>query len=118
MAVAGSLHGFGIGRQAAAGATMRAAPVDVSRTASSREEAMCRTRISGHAVEPCGAPVGGAGACNANAERAEVAVLRDQPRRALAGGEVVDGIADLVDGLEDATMAQWSDPNAWYPSLG
>ena len=65
---------------------------------------MYRTRLSGHAVELCGAPMGDVGACNASAERAEVAVLRDQPLGFVAGGEVADGVADLVDGVEDAAM--------------
>jgi hypothetical protein len=40
----------------------------------------------------------------AGVERAEVAVLLDQPLGIGDGGEFVDGIADLVDGLEEAAM--------------
>jgi hypothetical protein len=40
----------------------------------------------------------------AGVERAEVAVLLDQPLGVVAGDEVADGLADLVDGLEDAAM--------------
>ena len=36
--------------------------------------------------------------------RAEVAVLLDQPLGVVAGGEGADGVADLVDGLEDVSV--------------
>jgi hypothetical protein len=40
----------------------------------------------------------------AGVEWAEVAVLLDQPLGIGDGGEFADGIADLVDGLEEAAM--------------
>jgi hypothetical protein len=40
----------------------------------------------------------------AGVERAEVAVLLDQPLGIGDGGEFADGIADLVDGLEEAAI--------------
>ncbi|MCZ8150285.1 MAG: hypothetical protein O9325_20810, partial [Roseomonas sp.] len=63
-----------------------------------------RTRLSGHAVALCGAPEGGVEVRGASVERAEVAVLLDQPLGVVAGGEVADGVADLIDGLEDAAV--------------
>ena len=63
-----------------------------------------RTRLSGHGIALCGAPdarVEPDGAC---VERAEVAVLLDQPLGVVAGGEGADGVADLVDGLEDVSV--------------
>src|SRR3954454_12925074 len=65
---------------------------------------MYRTRLSGHLVELCGAPevrVEPSGAC---IERAAVAVLLDQPLDIVAGGQGADGVAYLVDGLEDAAV--------------
>ena len=56
--------------------------------------AVYRTRFPGHAVALRGARVG----------RAEVAVLIDKPLGVVRGGEVADGVAELVDGLEDAAM--------------
>ena len=46
----------------------------------------------------------GVEAGGARVERAEVAVLLDQPIGVVAGGQVADGVADLVDGLEGAAM--------------
>jgi hypothetical protein len=63
-----------------------------------------RTRFPGHAGAPCGAPEVGVEACGAGVERAAESVLFDQPLGIVAGDEVADGIADLVDGLEDAAM--------------
>ena len=56
---------------------------------------MYRTRLSGHWFGLCGAPEGRVEARGASVERAEVAVLLDQPLGVVAGGEVADGIADL-----------------------
>jgi len=63
-----------------------------------------RTRLSGHEFALCGAPGGRVEARGASVERAAVAVLPDQPLGIAAGGEVADGVADLVDGLEDAAV--------------
>ena len=63
-----------------------------------------RRRFPGHAIALCGAPEVASEAGGASVERAEVAVLLDQPRGALDGSEVADGVADLVDGLEDAAV--------------
>ena len=63
-----------------------------------------RTRFPGHAIALCGAPEVAFEAGGASVERAEVAVLLDQPRGVLDGSKVADGVADLVDGLEDAAV--------------
>jgi enoyl reductase-like protein len=63
-----------------------------------------RTRCSGHAVALCGAAEGRVEARGASVERAEVAVLLDQPLGVVARGEVADGVADLIDGLEDTAV--------------
>jgi len=65
---------------------------------------MCRTRCPGHSVSPGGAPEGRVEASGASVERAEAAVLLDQSLGIIEGGEVADGVADLVDGLEDAAV--------------
>lgn len=61
-----------------------------------------RTRFPGRAKALYGAPEVGVEACGASVEQAEVAVLLDHPRGVLDGSEVADGVADLVDRLEDA----------------
>jgi hypothetical protein len=66
--------------------------------------AVYRTRIPGHAVALCGAREVGVEVCGAGVERAEVSVLLDQPLGIVAGGELADGLADLIDALEDAAM--------------
>jgi hypothetical protein len=63
-----------------------------------------RTRFPGHAVALCGAPEVGVEACGAGVEGAAETVLLDQPLGVVAGDEVADGLADLVDGLEDAAV--------------
>jgi transposase-like protein len=67
---------------------------------------MYRTRFPGHAVALCGALEAGVEASGARVERAEVAVLLDQPLGVVAGGEVADCVADLVDGLEVLNAAE------------
>ncbi|MCS6930988.1 MAG: hypothetical protein NZM27_02115, partial [Acetobacteraceae bacterium] len=49
-------------------------------------------------------PEAGVEVRGARVERAEIAVLLDQPLGVVAGGEVAHGVAELVDGLEDAAM--------------
>src|SRR5215217_7415996 len=65
---------------------------------------MYRTRLSGQWVALRGAPEGLFEPCGACVERAAMAVLLDQPFGVVANDEGVDGVADLVDGLEDASM--------------
>src|SRR5215218_8697936 len=63
-----------------------------------------RTRLSGQWVALRGAPEGRFEPCGACVERAAMAVLLDQPFGVVAGDEDADCVADLVDGLEDASM--------------
>jgi transposase len=63
-----------------------------------------RTRFFGHAVALCGAPEVGVEMRRTGVERAAETVLLDQPFGVVAGEEVADGLAELVDGLEDAAM--------------
>src|SRR3712207_6062952 len=63
-----------------------------------------RTRLSGQWVALRGAPEGLLEPCGAGVERAAMAVLLDQPFGVVANEEGADGVADLVDGLEDASM--------------
>jgi hypothetical protein len=63
-----------------------------------------RTRFSGHAVALCGAAEVGVEMRRAGVEGAAETVLLDEPLGVVAGGEVADGLADFVDGLEDAAM--------------
>ena len=63
-----------------------------------------RTRFPGRTNALYGAPEVGVEACGASVEQTEVAVLLDHPRGVLDGSEVADGVADLVDGLEDAAV--------------
>src|SRR5215211_1848997 len=65
---------------------------------------MYRTRLSGQWVALRGAPEGLFEPCGACVERAAMAVLLDQPFGVVANDEGADGVADLVDGLEDACM--------------
>ena len=67
-------------------------------------EELYRTRLSGHLVELCGAPEGHVEPCGTCVERAAVAVLLDQPLGIVAGGEGANGVADLIDGLENAAV--------------
>src|SRR4051794_15328054 len=69
-----------------------------------RHQLVYRTRFPGHAVALCGASEGRVEVCGTRVEWAKVAVLFDQPLGVVAGGEVADGVADLVDGLEDAAV--------------
>src|SRR3712207_2592183 len=63
-----------------------------------------RTRLSGQWVALRGAPEGLFEPCGACVERAAMAVLLDQPFGVVANDKGTDGVADLVDGLEDASM--------------
>src|SRR5215207_7239568 len=63
-----------------------------------------RTRLSGQWVALRGVPEGLFEPCGACVERAAMAVLLDQPFGVVANDEGADGVADLVDGLEDASM--------------
>src|SRR4028118_1564740 len=65
---------------------------------------MYRTRLSGPWVALRGAPEGLSEPCGAGVERAAMAVLLDQPFGVVANDEGTDGVAHLVDGLEDASM--------------
>ncbi len=65
---------------------------------------LVRTRHSGHVVALRRQPEGRVEARGARVERAEVAVLLDQPLCVVAGGEVANGVADVVDGLDDAAV--------------
>jgi len=63
-----------------------------------------RTRMSGQWVALCGAPEGLLLPDAAHVGWAAMAVLLDQPFGVVAGDEGPDGVAHLLDGLEDATM--------------
>lgn len=63
-----------------------------------------RTRFPGHAVALRGAPEGGVNACGASVERAQVAVFLDEPLAIVACDDVADGVADVVNRLEDAAV--------------
>src|SRR5215218_10936094 len=65
---------------------------------------MYRTRLSGQVVVLCGAPQGLVVPSGAHSIGAAMAVLLDQPLGVVAGDEGADGVADLVDGLEDASV--------------
>ncbi len=63
-----------------------------------------RTRMSGQWVALCGAPEGLLLPDAAHVGWAAMAVLLDQPFGVVAGDEGPDGVAHLLDGLEDAAM--------------
>jgi hypothetical protein len=63
-----------------------------------------RIRFSGHGIAFCGAPDARVEPDGAGIDRAEVAVLLDQPLGVVAGGEGAEGVADLVDGEEDVSV--------------
>jgi hypothetical protein len=63
-----------------------------------------RTRMSGQWVALCGAPEGLLLPDAAHVGWAAMAVLLDQPLGVVAGDEGPDGVAHLLDGLEEATM--------------
>src|SRR4028118_1596934 len=65
---------------------------------------MYRTRFPGQPVSLCGAPEGLVVPSGAHGVWAAVSVLLDQPFGVVAGDEGADGVADLVDGLEDASV--------------
>src|SRR5512132_1596031 len=77
---------------------------DIAAEAADNEDEVYRTRLSGHLVGLCGAPEVRVEPCGTCVERAAEAVLLDQPLGIVAGGEGADGVADLVDGLEDAAV--------------
>ena len=66
--------------------------------------ALYQHRFSGHAGALCGAPEVLVKARGARVVRAEISVLLDQPLGVVADDEVADGVAELVDGLEDSAM--------------
>ena len=63
-----------------------------------------RIRFSGYAGALCGALQIRVDLRGADVERAAKTVLLDQALGVIAGDELTHGIADLVDGLEDAAM--------------
>jgi hypothetical protein len=63
-----------------------------------------RTRFPGQPVSLCGAPEGLVVPGGAHGVWAAVSVLLDQPLGVVAGDEGADGVSDLVDGLEDASV--------------
>src|SRR5918998_971767 len=63
-----------------------------------------RTRFPGQPVSLCGAPEGLVVPGGAHGVWAAMAVLLDQPFGVVAGDEGPDGVTDLVDGLEDASV--------------
>src|SRR3954447_10645294 len=66
--------------------------------------ALYRTRFPGQPVSLCGAPEGLVVPGGAHGVWAAVSVLLDQPLGVVAGDEGADGVSDLVDGLEDASV--------------
>src|SRR4028119_727679 len=79
-------------------------PDPVPRPGAVMRQLVYRTRLSGQWVALRGAPEGLLEPCGAGVERAAMAVLLGQPFGVVANDEGTDGVADLVDGLEDASM--------------
>jgi hypothetical protein len=63
-----------------------------------------RLRLPGHGIALSCTPEAGVEPGGARVERAAMAVLLDQPFGVVALDERADGVADLVDGLEDAAV--------------